>query len=337
MISSRNLFFCTFANYLCCFFILLFNSFEVLANKKVSNGEESLSRDSIAVSSFDRFQPKTLFSSDGLYFLSFFESLLIFCVVLFLLFILWYLSKPNPKIFSVPGFKLININENKNFVNLKSEIQSLEFLENLEISKKYRLSGNLNRVILTPHKNTFLLEDKNFKNALLINRRRLHRKVLFNNDLLDIGEMVLLYSNNLFQNNFHRESHSNNQSFYLSTKPKGPIQKGVPFLNVSSSKQEIPLLRNLNTLGTSKINDIVIESNEVALRHAKIYKVGQSWKIQNLQNHENTFVNGRRIDQRLLKEGDEVAIGDFIFKFTVKKSQIKRQKKIKKENKVSSV
>ena len=85
------------------------------------------------------------------------------------------------------------------------------------------------------------------------------------------------------------------------------------------------------------MNDIVIESDEVAMRHAKIYKIGKSWKIQNLQNHENTFVNGRRIDQRFLKDGDEVAIGDFIFKFITKKTQIKRQKKIKKENKINSV
>ncbi len=330
MISSINKYFCAFANSVCLVFIFFFNSCVLLA-KELSNEAEVSSLGKYATFQFDYFPTKPLFSNNELYILSFYELLLIFCGIILTLYILWYIMKPKPQIFTEPGFKIINLKNNHYFTPLKSESQSLEFLEDLEVSKSYRLSGNLNRVILSPHKNTFLLEDKNFKNALLINRRRLHRKVLYDNDLLDIGEMVLLYSNNLFhEKNFQRASHINYQSVYQSTKPKGPIQKCVPFLKVSGSKQEIPLVKNMNTIGTSKINDIVIESDEVALRHAKINKVGQSWKIQNLQNHENTSVNGRRIDQRFLKEGDEVAIGDFFFKFSTNKSQIKRQKKIKK-------
>jgi len=337
MISSRNLFFCAFANCVCQIIIIISDSFVLLA-KEVPYSAGSLNS-SNSPSLFLNYIPhKTLFDRDEICFLSIYESIFVFGCVFLILYFFWYFKKPKSHKFTVPGFKLTNFEDQHHFVILKPESQSLEFLDDLELSKKYRLSGNLNRVILTPHKNTFLLEDKNFKNALLINRRRLHRKILFNNDLLDIGEMILLYSNNIFhEKNFQRESHLNYQSVFQSTKPKGPIKKGYPLLNVSGSRQEIPIIRNLNTLGTSKMNDIVIESDEVALRHAKIYKVGQSWKIQNLQNYENTFVNGRRIDQRFLKEGDEVAIGDFIFKFLINKLQIKRQRKIKKENKINSI
>ena len=337
MISNKNLYFYALVNCVFQLFILIFDSFALVA-KEISNSKTSLIGDSSPVVLFDYVPTKTLFNSDKIRFLSFYESILVIGVVLLISYIFWYIKKPKTQEFTEPGFKLTNVKEHQNFVTLKPESQTLEFLEELEISKKFRLSSNLNRVILTPHKNTFLLEDKNFKNALLINRRRLHRKILFNNDLLDIGEMVLIYRNNIFNDKiFQRESHLNYQSVYQAIKPKGPLKNGIPILNVSGNKQEIPILRNLNTLGTSKMNDIVIESDEVALRHAKIYKVGQSWKIQNLQNHENTFVNGRRIDQRFLKEGDEVAIGDFIFKFITKKSQIKRQRKIKKESKINSV
>ena len=151
--------------------------------------------------------------------------------------------------------------------------------------------------------------------------------------------MVLMYKNNLFfDNNFEKEQSMNYQKVSQSTKPRGPVQKDMPILHVSGSKQEIMLLRNLNTLGTSKIKDIIIESEEIALRHAKIYKVGKFWKIQNLHSNENTFLNGRRIDQRFLKDGDEVAIGDFIFKFCSIKSNYKlKQKVLKKESKIKSV
>ena len=66
-------------------------------------------------------------------------------------------------------------------------------------------------------------------------------------------------------------------------------------------------------------------------RHAKIYKVGASWKIQNLLIQETTTVNGRRIDQRFLQDGDEVIVGDIMFKFKSGKAQIKQTLKSKTE------
>jgi pSer/pThr/pTyr-binding forkhead associated (FHA) protein len=35
-------------------------------------------------------------------------------------------------------------------------------------------------------------------------------------------------------------------------------------------------------------------------------------------------VNGRRIDQRFLKDGDEIAVGDTLFKFSTSKVQTKQ-------------
>ena len=128
--------------------------------------------------------------------LNFPESLLVFVVVLFFVYTLWHLRKPKVSKLSVTGFKLLNINDQNLFIPLKEEAKTLEFLEKISTNQKYRLSANLNRVTLTPHQNTFLLEDKNFKNALLINRRRSHHTILCDNDVLDIGEMILLYCNN---------------------------------------------------------------------------------------------------------------------------------------------
>ena len=39
--------------------------------------------------------------------------------------------------------------------------------------------------------------------------------------------------------------------------------------------------------------------------------------------HETTTVNGRRIDERFLQDGDEIAIGDIFFKFRISKVQLK--------------
>ena len=259
-----------------------------------------------------------------------YESLLLFSGTILLIFALWLLQKPRTIKPSGPGFKLLNIDEKGVFIHLKPEEQTLEFLSEIKTCKKYRLSANLNRVTLTPYQNSFLLEDKNYKNALLINRRRSHRIVLTNNDILDVGEMVLLYQNpGLSFDNLNLNLDESRGFHAKSSKIKGPVQKGTPILTFLVSNQQIPLIRNINTIGSSNSNDIVVKSNEVASRHAKIYKVGKTWKIQNLHIHETTSVNGRRIDQRFLQDGDELTIGDVLIRFNLSKNkfrQIPRQK-----------
>ena len=263
-------------------------------------------------------------------FLTIYESLLVFAGTILLVFALWLLQKPKKRTPSGPGFQLLNIGEQGMFIALKPEVQTLELLSKINTGKKYRLSANLNRVTLTPHQNSFLLEDKNYKNALLINRRLSHRILLTNDDILDVGEMVLLYRNpDLSFNNLNRNLDGSIELPATSAKLKGPVQKEAPILTFLGSQQKIPLIRNMNTMGASNSNDIVIESNEVAPRHAKIYKVGETWKIQNLHIHETTYVNGRRIDQRFLQDGDEGTLGDVLIKFNISKTkfrQMPRQK-----------
>ena len=336
MLSKKVFCLYAFANSVCLSLGVILNPRTLLAKDGASE-EGILDRGNTLSSFLDSSLPLSLFqkiNEDNL--MSFSETLLFSVVLIFVFLFLWYLKKPRQQTITEPCFKIINITEQSYFVPLRSEIQTLEFLSEIETQKKYRLSSNLNKVIMTPHKESFLLEDKNFKNALLINRRRSHRKILFNNDILDVGEMVLLYCNNIFDERKALDEKANHHQAFSDYKPKGPIPKGSPILAIAGCHQEIPLLRNINTLGTSNFNDIIIKSNEVALRHAKIYKVGKSWKIQNIQNYETTMVNGRRIDQRVLKDGDEVSIGDFFFKFIINKVQIKRLKKIKKEKIIKS-
>jgi len=263
-------------------------------------------------------------------FLTIYESLLVFAGTVLFVFALWLFQRPKKRTPSGPGFQLLNIGELGVFIPLKPEVQTLELLSKINTVKKYRLSANLNRVTLTPHQNTFLLEDKNYKNALLINRRRSHRILLTNDDLLDVGEMVLLYRNpDLSFNNLNPNPKDSLELPASIAKLKGPVQKGTPILTFLGSQQKIPLVRNLNTMGTSSSNDIVIGSNEVASRHAKIYKVGETWKIQNLHINETTSVNGRRIDQRFLQDGDELTLGDVLIRFNISKTKFRQMPKQK--------
>ena len=159
--------------------------------------ESVLNEAATPLSFTDYLFPETYFLKiGGNPLLTFAESLLVFATVLLVVYALWYLQKPKVSTLPGAGFKLLNLNEQTSFIPLKAEVQTLEFLGKIQTGKKYRLSANLNRVTLTPHQNTFLLVYKNYKNALLINRRRSHRTILCDNDILDVGEMILLYCNN---------------------------------------------------------------------------------------------------------------------------------------------
>jgi len=222
------------------------------------------------------------------------------------------------------GFQVLNEGEQV-FSPLEEQGYTLALLSELDTQKEYRISGNLDRVHLHPHQGSFLLEDKNYKNALLINRRRIHRTVLRDNDILDVGELTLLFRNAQHpQAEFVVEEGNKDVEIQVPRKVEGPVRKGTPMLVVRGSKQEIILIKNWITLGVSQGNDIILKGNQIAMRHAKITRVGGQYKIQNLSLQEGTTVNNRRVEQRFLRDGDEVGIGHCTLVFQFGKSSSNR-------------
>ena len=95
----------------------------------------------------------------------------IFILSLLLLVLLWWLRRPRLSTTGRTGFVILNPEENFRFLEMPEGVKNLEFLNNLQTNREMRLSSNLNRVNLIKQQKTFLIEDKNYKNALLINRR----------------------------------------------------------------------------------------------------------------------------------------------------------------------
>jgi len=64
-------------------------------------------------------------------------------------------------------------------------------------------------------------------------------------------------------------------------------------------------------LGRDDAADIVLGDPRVSRRHAEIRPAeGDSWVLQDLGSTNHTFLNGQRIRQAILREGDEIALGD---------------------------
>ena len=67
-------------------------------------------------------------------------------------------------------------------------------------------------------------------------------------------------------------------------------------------------------LGRSETCDMVLEDSSVHLRHARIFRSGTVYKLQNLST-EGTYLNSRRVEQKELHDGDEIAVGRYVFIF----------------------
>jgi uncharacterized RDD family membrane protein YckC len=77
----------------------------------------------------------------------------------------------------------------------------------------------------------------------------------------------------------------------------------------SSSRREIPLARTLISIGRDPSNDLVLPDAMVSRRHAVIEYRGSQYFLRDCNSSNGSLVNGDRVSERTLRDGDLVAIG----------------------------
>ena len=71
----------------------------------------------------------------------------------------------------------------------------------------------------------------------------------------------------------------------------------------------------LTTIGRTADNQIVIPLQDVSRRHAEITRMANGYVLKDLNSPNGTFVNGGRIREHVLENGDRVTIGGSAFVF----------------------
>ena len=69
------------------------------------------------------------------------------------------------------------------------------------------------------------------------------------------------------------------------------------------------------TIGRAGTNQIVIKDERASRQHAEIFVTRGVWTVRDLDSRNGTFVNGLRISQRLLRNGDTITVGDCDLRF----------------------
>jgi pSer/pThr/pTyr-binding forkhead associated (FHA) protein len=219
-----------------------------------------------------------------------------------------------------PGFEVISPSERRRYIPLKEKFLQLDFLTSIQFDNTLRLSANLNRVSLSIRRYGYLLEDKNFRNALLVNRRRIRRTLLKDGDVLDLGDLTLLYRDPRPGPGHGAPALTpqDGKTIIKFRRVRGPVRKGTPYLLSEQFPNRVfYITKNVVYVGRSEDNDLVVKASGVQYRHAKIERIGSRYKLVDLAMTGDTFVNNRRVEQRYLKEGDLISIDKERFKYLV--------------------
>jgi adenylate cyclase len=74
-------------------------------------------------------------------------------------------------------------------------------------------------------------------------------------------------------------------------------------------------LGDRTTLGRHPTNSLRLMDREVSKEHATIERIGSDFVLRDLSSSNGTFVNGRRIRELKLRQGDEISLGSSRFVF----------------------
>ena len=81
------------------------------------------------------------------------------------------------------------------------------------------------------------------------------------------------------------------------------------FIEVTSERRRIPLGAEPLAIGRDPENDLVLDDRRVSRRHAEIRLRLGRYTLYDLQSTNGTYVNGRRVAELVLSDGDRVQIG----------------------------
>jgi pSer/pThr/pTyr-binding forkhead associated (FHA) protein len=78
-----------------------------------------------------------------------------------------------------------------------------------------------------------------------------------------------------------------------------------------------PLLADEVSIGREAGNALVIASEQASRRHARIFVMGGSHVVQDLESTNGTFVNSKLVREQPLRHGDVVRIASTVMKYVV--------------------
>jgi predicted component of type VI protein secretion system len=97
------------------------------------------------------------------------------------------------------------------------------------------------------------------------------------------------------------------------------IDRGAPRLRETSvaawASRVIVLNAPVVNIGRSLDNDIVLPEDPVSADHCRLERLDSSFRLTDLGSRNKTYVNGRPVDDVVLRNGDQIRVGHTTFVF----------------------
>ncbi len=89
-----------------------------------------------------------------------------------------------------------------------------------------------------------------------------------------------------------------------------------------NEKQElcVPIAESGAGLGRDSGNEVQLPLPEVSKRHAHLQRTPKGWSVRDLGSRNGLFVNGRKVEESVLKDGDRLMIGPYTLVFEIEKA-----------------
>lgn len=97
--------------------------------------------------------------------------------------------------------------------------------------------------------------------------------------------------------------------------PASASAPALEHLTGSERGRLVALDREHATIGRTLDNDIVLESEAVSRCHARLHLEGGAVRISDNRSKNGVLVNGERVRDRILTDGDIVQLGNFLFRY----------------------
>lgn len=159
------------------------------------------------------------------------------------------------------------------------------------------------------------LIDLGAANGTSVNGARVEQVLLAAGDIIGIGDSTLRFevAAQPAQGNLAIDSAADlDATLAQATVPMTLTDTSIPRLAIHTPAKtwEVPLRQETLAIGRHAGNDLLLDQGSVSRRHARIERVGDGFHLRDLGSTNGTWLGSQRIDERRLRDGDTIRIGD---------------------------
>lgn len=76
------------------------------------------------------------------------------------------------------------------------------------------------------------------------------------------------------------------------------------------------LSRDAMIIGRGSTADLRVDSDDVSRVHAQLLRLDDEYTVEDLDSRNGIFLNGLRVHSAVLRDGDQLQLGDAVFTYT---------------------